>query len=121
MDFRQTTPTKHSLGSLRKANKTKDKSPDLTGQLILQRDDFERIAQEFAATNRQEISCDLAAWTDHNSRGPFLTVQISPRYVQKQKQAETLNGVDYFSMDGRRRDLSGKPSRSTSVSHQINK
>jgi hypothetical protein len=58
-DHPRTTLTKHSLGSLRKAKKTKDRSPDLTGQLTLQRDDFERIAQEFVATNGQEISCDL--------------------------------------------------------------
>jgi hypothetical protein len=108
MDFEspRPTPRKHSLGSLRKANKTKDKSPDLTGQLILQRDDFERIAQEFAATNGQEISCDLAAWTNHDSRGPFLTVQVSPRYVPKQKQAATHPDLDYFFNGGDRSHLS---------------
>jgi hypothetical protein len=101
MDFEspRPTPRKHSLGSLRKTKKTTEKSPNLTGRLILQRHDFERFAQEFSATNGDEITCDLAAWSNVDARGPFLTVQISPRYVPKQKQAETPGDVDYF-LDG---------------------
>ena len=39
---------KLSLGALRKANKTKPKSPDLTGQLKLQRHTAAAIVEQFS-------------------------------------------------------------------------
>ena len=40
---------KRSLGALRKANKTKPKSPDLTGQMKLQRHTAAAIVEQFSA------------------------------------------------------------------------
>jgi hypothetical protein len=65
----------------------------------MQRHDFERLTQEFSTTDGDEITCDLAAWSNVDARGPFLTVQISPRYVAKPKQAVAQPDVDYF-LDG---------------------
>jgi len=39
---------KRSLGALRKANKTKPKSPDLTGQMKLQRHTAATIVERFS-------------------------------------------------------------------------
>ena len=39
---------KRSLGALRKANKTKPKSPDLTGQMKLQRHTAAAIVEQFS-------------------------------------------------------------------------
>jgi hypothetical protein len=96
MDFEEPTPRKRSLGVLRKAKKTKDRSRDVTGQLTLQREDFEWMAGEFSKTGGQEITCNIAAWPNHDSHGLFLTVQISPRYVPRQKQTTSRPDLDYF-------------------------
>ena len=93
----------HSLGGEVEALNT----PTIRRLTPSRRHQLPRITpQEFAATNGQEISCDLAAWTNHNSRGPFFTVQVSPRYVPKQKQAATQPDLDYFFNGGDRSHLS---------------
>ena len=43
-------PARRSLGFLRKAEKTKPRSPDLTGTLKLQRHTLEAIAKQFQET-----------------------------------------------------------------------
>ena len=43
---------KRSLGALRKANKTKPKSPDLTGQMKLQRHTAAAIVEQFGRRSR---------------------------------------------------------------------
>ena len=73
---------KHSLGSLRTAKqKTKPKSPDLIGELHLQRQTFEALAKEFQATGKDEIICGIAGWgyCDEESK-PYIVVQLSPPY-----------------------------------------
>lgn len=74
---------KRSLGSLRKANKTKLKSPDLTGQLRLQRHTAEWIVQEFSQENPDEVVCNLAGWKNTDHSGSYLTVELSPRFVAR--------------------------------------
>ena len=53
---------KHSLGTLRQAVRTKDRSPNLIGQIALQRSDFIQIQQYFQQTGREEMICNLAGW-----------------------------------------------------------
>jgi hypothetical protein len=54
------------------------------------------MIEEFSKTSGQEITCNIAAWSNFDSRGPFLTVQISPRYVPKQKQTTTRPDLDFY-------------------------
>ncbi len=70
-----------SIGTLRKAKKkTKPKSPDLIGDLPLQRHTFEAIAEKFQNTEQKEIVCSIAAWGYSEDGEPYLTEQLSPPY-----------------------------------------
>jgi hypothetical protein len=51
---------KLSLGVLRKNNKTKPKSPDLTGQMKLQRHTAAAIVEKFSHDDIEEVVCNLA-------------------------------------------------------------
>jgi hypothetical protein len=74
---------KRSLGSLRKANKTKPKSPDLSGQMKLQRHTAAAIVDQFDHDKVEEIVCNIAGWKNQDYNGPYLTVELSPRFVAR--------------------------------------
>jgi hypothetical protein len=74
---------KRSLGSLRKANKTKPKSPDLTGQFKLQRHTAAAIVDQFGRDDIEEVVCNIAGWKNQDYNGPYLTVELSPRFVAR--------------------------------------
>jgi hypothetical protein len=74
---------KRSLGALRKANKTKPKSPDLTGQMRLQRHTAETLVKQFKEDGGAEVVCNIAGWRNQDYNGPFLTVELSPRFVAR--------------------------------------
>jgi hypothetical protein len=81
MEFiEQTAPKKRSLGALRKATKTKPRSPDLTGKMRFQRHTIAAIAKELTETNKDEVVCHMAGWSNHDDNGAYLTVEVSPRY-----------------------------------------
>jgi hypothetical protein len=87
--------TKHSLGTLRKAEmKTKPKSLDLIGELRLQRHTFEAIAEKFQATGQDEIVCGIAGWGYCENGEPYLTIQLSPPYqATKTPQHDILDAI----------------------------
>ena len=74
---------KRSLGALRKANKTKPKSPDLTGQMKLQRHTAAAIVEQFSRDDAEEVVCNIAGWRNQDYNGPYLTVELSPRFVAR--------------------------------------
>ena len=74
---------KRSLGALRKANKTKPKSPDLTGQMKLQRHTAAAIVEQFSHDDAEEVVCNIAGWKNQDYNGPYLTVELSPRFVAR--------------------------------------
>ena len=74
---------KRSLGALRKANKTKPKSPDLTGQMKLQRHTAAAIVEQFSDEQVDEVVCNIAGWRNQDYNGPYLTVELSPRFVAR--------------------------------------
>ena len=74
---------KRSLGALRKANKTKPKSPDLTGQMKLQRHTAAAIIEQFGHDHVEEVVCNIAGWKNQDYNGPYLTVELSPRFVAR--------------------------------------
>ena len=74
---------KLSLRALRKNNKTKPKSPDLTGQMKLQRHTAAAIVEQFSHDNIDEVVCNIAGWKNQDHNGPYLTVELSPRFVAR--------------------------------------
>jgi hypothetical protein len=97
MVFDESTPAKRSLGSLRKATKTKDRSPDSTGTLKLQRHTLEAIAKQFKETDATEIDCCIAGWRNSDQNGqPYLSVELSPRYVARRRERAQSNFEDFI-------------------------
>ena len=74
---------KRSLRGLRKANKTKPKSPDLTGQMRLQRHTAAAIVKQFSEGSADEVICNIAGWRNQDHNGSYLTVELSPRFVAR--------------------------------------
>jgi hypothetical protein len=81
---------KHSLGTLRQAARTKDKSPSLIGQIALQRSDIIAIHRHLQEMGRDEVICNIAGWFYEDSQGKCITVQISPPYGKRPVVASTL-------------------------------
>ena len=74
---------RRSLGALRKANKTKPKSPDLTGRFTLQRHTAAAIVEQFSHDHVEEVVCNIAGWKNEDHVGPYLTVELTPRFVAR--------------------------------------
>jgi hypothetical protein len=72
---------KKSLGKLRETQKTKPRSPDATGTLCFQRHSLVAIVKELDKTGGEEVICNIAGWKNRDHLGPYLTVEISPRFV----------------------------------------
>lgn len=97
MVFDEPTPAKRSLGSLRKATKTKDRSPDFTGTLKLQRHTLETIAKQFKETDAEEIDCCLAGWRNTDANGQqYLSVELSPKYVARRNEPTHSDLADFI-------------------------
>jgi hypothetical protein len=96
MVFDEPKPAKRSLGFLRKAAKTKDRSPDTTGTLKLQRHTLETFAKQFEEQGADELDCCLAGWRNTYANGdPYLSVEISPRYLSRRREPANSN-LDEF-------------------------
>jgi hypothetical protein len=83
MQIDKTIKQKRSLGALRKANKTKPRSPDLTGQMKLQRHTAAAIVEQFSHDDIEEVVCNIAGWKNQDYNGPYLSVELSPRFVPR--------------------------------------
>jgi hypothetical protein len=81
MNFNELIKPKRSIGALRKGKKTKPKSPDLTGQLKLQRHTASAIVKQFDDDHLTEVVCNIAGWRNHDHVGAYLTVELSPRFA----------------------------------------
>jgi hypothetical protein len=86
---------KRSLGALRKANKTKPKSPDVQGTMKAQRHTIAALTKQLTETQGDEITCNLARWFNKDSSGQYLTVELSPRYIPRQRE-EPINMFETF-------------------------
>jgi hypothetical protein len=92
-------PKRKSLGALRKATKTKERSPDLTGQLKLQRHTMETFTKQFEATDSDEIACCLAGWGNQDGNGPYLTIELSPKYIRREYRSDHRSNLSFIFND----------------------
>ena len=83
MNFNEVIKPKRSLGALRKATKAKPRSPDLTGQFKLQRHTAAALVEQFSHDDIEEVVCNVAGWRNQDYSGPYLTVELSPRFVAR--------------------------------------
>ena len=96
MIFDESNSAKRSLGSLRRAEKTKDRSPDLTGTLKLQRHTMEAIAKQFKETDAAEVACCIAGWRNEDQNGQYLSVELSPKYVSRRQEPTNSSLTDFI-------------------------
>ena len=92
---------KRSLGALRKVSKTKPKSPDLIGQMKLQRHTAAAIVEQFSQDDLDEVVCNIAGWRNQDYSGPYLTVALSPRFVPRTQveQDDVIDSLIYEKED----------------------
>jgi hypothetical protein len=90
-----------SLGLLRKAQKTKPRSPDVTGKLCFQRHTLAAIVKDLEQKGGNEVTCNIAGWLNYDQHEQYLTVEISPRFVPHEQQTpkrgffdNLINGQD---------------------------
>jgi|KBSSwiStaDraftv2_1062776.scaffolds.fasta_scaffold579354_2 hypothetical protein len=91
-----TLTKKRSLGKLRIAHKTKERSPDMTGTLCLQRHTAALILKAFADADDDEAVCSIAAWVNHDHEGQYLTVELSPKYGSPDPQSQQANRLAFI-------------------------
>jgi hypothetical protein len=73
---------KKSLGAFRKHEKTKPRSPDVTGKLYFQRHTLAEISRQLNEDGGDEIGCNIAGWKNSDQNGQYLTVEVSPEFVR---------------------------------------
>jgi hypothetical protein len=95
MDYEEQPTHKRSLGALKKAEKTKPRSPDCTGPIKLQRHTIETFNKQFEQTASDEITANLAGWRN----GPYLNVELSPKFVAKEKTTKKSDPDVFFDND----------------------
>jgi hypothetical protein len=86
---------RRSLGALRKANKTKPKSPDVQGTMKAQRHTIAALVKQLTDNQGDEVACNLAGWFNKDSSGQYLTVELSPRYIPRERE-DPINMFDAF-------------------------
>ena len=99
MYFNAQKKPRKSLGGLRKAPKTKPKSPDLQGKMKAQRHTIETLLKQLDEADADEIVANLAGWVNQDHGGQYLTVELSPRYISRklrQRREKPINTFDAF-------------------------
>jgi hypothetical protein len=77
---------KKSLRRLYRSNETNERSPELIGNLTIQRDTFEAIAEEFNRCDGDQVACNIAACFNRDTdRESYLTVELSPPFSRKRR------------------------------------
>jgi hypothetical protein len=97
MVFDELKSARLSLGFLRKTEKTKPRSPDLTGTLKLQRHTLEAIVKQFKESDADEMECCLAGWRNTDAKGQsYLSVELSPKYVARRQEPAEADLADFI-------------------------
>ena len=92
-----TLTKKRSLGKLRVvAHQTKERSPNMTGTLRLQRHTATAILKAFENTDGDEAVCNIAAWVNNDHEGPYLTVELSPKYAAPNPQSQQASRLAFI-------------------------
>jgi hypothetical protein len=81
-----------SLGKLRPAIKTKEKSPDATGTIYIKRDLLLRLHQDLNQSNGDGVLAYLAGWSIKDGDGEYMTIQLSGKF----EKPEYRNDSPFF-------------------------
>jgi hypothetical protein len=76
----KTIPNRNlSLGILRTNNRTKDKSPDVTGTISIKRELLLEFHKQLTESDDDEVVACLAGWFYDDPKGRYLRVQLSAK------------------------------------------
>ena len=95
MFYENNTKPKRSLGALRKARKTKARSPDLLGKIHIEQQTIEIFVNQLRRSQSSKISGNLAGWFNEDETGQYITVELQPSF-QKQQDAANSNTKNVF-------------------------
>jgi hypothetical protein len=60
----------------------------------------ETIAKQFERTESDELQANLAGWINHDSQGPYISTEISPKYVEREQPIlKRANLLDFLLND----------------------
>ena len=74
-----------SLGNLRTVDQPTTRHPRLLGQMKLQRHTLSHLVKQMTEAQTAEITCSLAGWVNRDGTGYFITIELSPKFVSKQR------------------------------------
>ena len=60
-----------------------------------QRHTITALVKQLTENQTDEITCNLTGWFNKDSSGQYLTVELSPRYVPRERE-EPINMFDGF-------------------------
>ena len=83
----QNLPRK-SLGTLYRAEKTKPRSPDMTGTLKIQMHTLRELFEFYNNCDSDEIVCPIAAWIHGQPGRQYLVIELSPPYRPKARMPD---------------------------------
>jgi hypothetical protein len=57
---------------------------------------METFTKQFEETDGDDIVCCLAGWSNHDGNGPYLTIELSPRYVRREYRAAQRSNLAFL-------------------------
>src|SRR5262245_59502288 len=89
-------PPRKSLGTLYRAEKTKPRSPDMTGTLKIQMHTLQEIFEFSNKCDNDEVVCPIAAWFNGEPGRQYLVIELSPPYRPKAKMLDPARTLEPF-------------------------
>jgi hypothetical protein len=104
-----TNKNARSLGSLRAvSDRPNERHPNFLGNLKLQLHTLLYLYKQASETDGDEIVCNLAGWVNHDTNGPYITVELSPKFTPKHQNIPT-NSDPFAEIFGEEEDPSREP------------
>ena len=82
-----------SLGSLSPSEKTKPRSPDMTGKIKILKETLKEIIDTHREEEGDVFEANLAVWLYNSDGERYMTLELSPRYrpgVQRSAKETTV-------------------------------
>jgi len=57
---------------------------------------LETIAKQFQETGADETECCIAGWRNEDKNGPYLSVELSPKYVARRREPSNESLADFI-------------------------
>jgi len=88
---------KLSIGKLRPTpNKTKPRSPNMQGTIVLQRSTLVAILKQMNDADADEVTCNLAGWFNVDGEGRYIGIQLSERFEKKGPDVQNMTMEEFF-------------------------